>query len=123
MKNLSIISRYALGIFFLLGGVAGLLGKVPPPEPEAAQTYMSILFSSKILFIVKSLEILAAIALLSNLFVPAALFVLAPIIFNILWFHVMLDPSGLPVGIVFTFLWFLTAYSHKNIFLLFLKAK
>jgi hypothetical protein len=51
------------------------------------------------------------------------LFLLAPIIFIILCFHVMLDPSGFPVGLVLTLLWLSTAYSYKNIFLSFLKSK
>lgn len=123
MNKLSTIFRYLLGIMFLGASIAGILGKIPPPESEAAQAFMMILASSGLIYLVKIIEIISSIALLSGFFVPAALFLLAPITCIILWFHFALDMSGAPVGIILTTLWILTAYSYRDIFLLFLQAK
>jgi hypothetical protein len=40
-------------------------------------------------------EVVAGVLLLSNLFVPLALAVLAPIVVNIVGFHLFLAPAGL----------------------------
>ena len=123
MDKTSTIARYLLGILYLAASIAGIMGKVPPPEPEAAQAFMMTLATSGLIYVVKMVEFTSALALLSGFFVPTALFLLAPVTFIILWFHLALDMSGAPVGIVLTILWLLTAYSYKETFLQFLQSK
>jgi len=84
---------------------------------------MSALASSQLLSLVKVFELISALALLSGFFVPAALFLLAPIIFVIFWFHLSLDVSGLPVGVLLIALWALTAYRDQEVFTVFLKPR
>ena len=45
-------------------------------------------------------QLIVAVLLLLNLFVPLALAIIAPIIVNIIAFHVFLEPSGIGSGIV-----------------------
>ena len=123
MKKASIIARYFLGVLYLSAAIAGILGKVPPPESEAAQAFMMTLASSGLIYVVKIVELISGLALLSGFFVPAALFLLAPVTCMILWFHLTLDLAGLPVGIVLTALWLTTVYSYKELFLSFLQPK
>lgn len=123
MSKTSTVSRYLLGILYLGSAIAGILGKVPPPEPEAAQAFMMVLASSGLIYLVKIVELTSAIALLSGFFVPAALFLLAPVTCIILWFHLALDISGAPIGILLTTLWILTAFSYKDVFRTFLQPK
>ena len=49
----------------LLGliAIAGMMAKVPPPEPEAAQAFMGVLYSSDLLYLVKVLVAVVLIAL------------------------------------------------------------
>jgi uncharacterized membrane protein YphA (DoxX/SURF4 family) len=108
-------ARVLLGFLFTASAIAGMLGKVPPPEPEAAQQFMGILLTSGLLTLVKVLELLGGLALLSGRFVSLALLVLAPILVNIGFFHLSLDPSGIPVGVVLGGLWVATAWSQRAV--------
>ena len=115
--------RVLTGLIFTGSAIAGMMGKVPPPEPEAAKTFMGVLFSSGLLYLVKVLELLCGLALISGFFVPLALLVLAPIIVNIAFFHVALDPSGLMVAVVLSSLWVGNAVAHRSLFLPLLQAR
>lgn len=115
--------RVLTGLIFTGSAIAGMMGKVPPPEPEAAKAFMGVLFSSGLLYLVKVLELLCGLALISGFFVPLALLVLAPIIVNIAFFHVALDPSGLMVAVVLSSLWVGNAVAHRSLFLPLLQAR
>ena len=52
------------------------------------------------------LQLIAGVLLLTNRFVPLALAILAPIIVNILLFHSLMNPEGLPLALFVTVLWF-----------------
>jgi putative oxidoreductase len=112
-----------MGLLFTASAVAGMMGKVPPPEPAAAQAFMGVLVSSGLLYLVKVLELLCGLALLSGFFVRLALLVLAPIIVNIAFFHVALDPSGLIVGVVLIALWVGNGMAYRADFLPLLRAR
>jgi len=115
--------RVLTGLIFTGSAIAGMMGKVPPPEPEAAKAFMDVLLSSGLLYLVKALELLCGLALISGFFVPLALLVLAPIIVNIAFFHVALDPSGLMVAVVLAVLWVGNAVAHRSLFLPLLQAR
>jgi uncharacterized membrane protein YphA (DoxX/SURF4 family) len=92
-------ARLFLGLVFTVFGLNFFLHFLPtPPPPPRAAAFAGALFASGYLFpLLKTLEVLAGIALLSGRLVPLALSVLAPIIVNILGFHLFLAPSGLPI--------------------------
>jgi uncharacterized membrane protein YphA (DoxX/SURF4 family) len=115
--------RVLTGLLFTGAAIAGVMGKVPPPEPEAAAAFMGVLFSSGLLYLVKILELLSGLALISGFFVPLALLVLAPIIVNIAFFHVALDPSGLMIAVVLVALWVGNAMAHRAVLLPLLRAR
>jgi hypothetical protein len=62
------------------------------------------------------LQLIPAILLLLNRYVPLALTLLGPIIVNILFFHLLMAPRGLPMAFVVTILWILTAVSVRSAF-------
>ena len=67
-----------------------------PPAPPRAGAFAGALFASGYLFpLLKATEVVAGLLLLGGLFVPLALAVLAPIVVNIVGFHLFLAPSGL----------------------------
>lgn len=122
-KYVPTILRVLMGLMFTGSAIAGMMGKVPPPEPEAAQVFMGVLYSSGLLTFVKILELLCGLALISGFFVRLALLILAPIIVNIAFYHVALDPSGLMVGVVLIALWVANGLAYRKEFLPLLRAR
>jgi uncharacterized membrane protein YphA (DoxX/SURF4 family) len=92
-------ARIFLGLVFTVFGLNFFLHFLPmPAPPPRAAAFAGALFGSGYLFpLLKSLEVAAGLLLLSGLLVPLALAVLAPIIVNIIGFHLFLEPSGLPI--------------------------
>jgi hypothetical protein len=68
------------------------------------------------LALIKSIEIASGLLLLSNRFVPLALALLAPILVGITWFHIMLEPSGLPIPLALVALEIATAWFYRDAF-------
>ena len=50
-------------------------------------------------------QVIGGALLLANRYVPLALAVLAPVIVNILTFHLLMAPSGLPLAVFVPVLW------------------
>ena len=94
------LARLFLGLVFTVFGLNFFLHflPMPPPPPQALAAFAGALFGSGYLFpLLKSTEVAAGLLLLGGLFVPLALTLLAPILVNIVAFHLFLAPSGLPI--------------------------
>jgi hypothetical protein len=108
MRTASAIARYLAGVIFLFFGVNGFLHFLPLPLPDGvAGQFMGVLFVSHYLTVIFGVQVIAAVLLLTNRFVPLALAVLAPVIVNILCFHALMAPSGLPLALFMAALWVL----------------
>ena len=106
MKTVSAIARYLAGSIFLVFGLNGFLHFIPLPPPDGvAGQFMGALFASHYLTLIFGVQVIAAVLLLANRFVPLALAILAPVIVNILAFHVLMAPSGLPLALFVAVLW------------------
>src|ERR1700754_2093433 len=106
MKTASVIARYLAGVIFLLFGLNGFLNFIPMPPPEGiAGQFMGSLYVSHYLWVIFAFQLVAGVLLLSNRFVPFAVAVLAPMIVNILSFHFLMAPSGLPLALFVAVLW------------------
>jgi putative oxidoreductase len=106
MRTASTIARYLAGVIFLVFGLNGFLHFIPLPPPDGvAGQFMGALFVSHYLTLIFGVQVIAAVLLLANRFVPLALALLAPVIVNILSFHVLMAPSGLPQAILVAILW------------------
>ena len=64
---------------------------------------MGALYASHYLWVIFAFQVIAAVLLLGNRYVPLA--VLAPVIVNILSFHALMAPSGLPLALFVAVLW------------------
>jgi len=117
MKIAALIARYLLGFIFLVFGLNGFLQFIhmPPPTGAAAQ-FFGALFVSHYLVVIFLLQLIPAILLLINLYVPLALTLLGPIIVNIFFFHLFMQPSGLPLALVVVILWILAALGVRSAF-------
>jgi hypothetical protein len=108
MRTASAIARYLAGVIFLVFGLNGFLHFLPLPLPDGvAGQFIGVLFVSHYLTVIFGVQVIAAVLLLTNRFVPLALAFLAPVIVNILCFHALMAPSGLPLALFVTILWFL----------------
>ena len=106
MKTVSVIARYLAGVIFLIMGLNGFLHFIPfPPPTGIAGQFMGALYVSHYLWVIFAFQVIAGALLLANRFVPLAVAVLAPVIVNILTFHTLMAPSGLPLAIFVALLW------------------
>jgi uncharacterized membrane protein YphA (DoxX/SURF4 family) len=101
-KHVPTAARLFLGLVFTVFGLNFFLHFLPmPAAPPRAAAFGGALFASGYLFpLLKATEVAAGLLLLSGFFVPLALAVLAPIVINIVGFHLFLEPSGLPLPLV-----------------------
>ena len=117
MKITSVIARFLLGLIFLVFGLNGFLHFIPMPPPTGlAGQFMGALFVSHYLIVVFALQVIGAVLLLINRYVPLALTILAAVIFNILLFHLLMAPSGLPLAILAMVLWVLAFVNVRSAF-------
>ena len=117
MKITIVIARLLPGLIFLTFGLNGFLHFIPATLPSGtAGQFVGALFVSNYLVVVFILQLVGAILLLANRYVPLALALLAPIIVNILLFHVLMALNGLPLALVVTVLWFIVFLSVRSAF-------
>ena len=106
MRIASVVARYLAGLIFLVMGLNGFLHFIPfPPPAGVAAQFMGALYVSHYLSVIFAFQVLAGALLLVNRYVPLAVAVLAPVIVNILTFHALMAPSGLPMALFVTVLW------------------
>jgi uncharacterized membrane protein YphA (DoxX/SURF4 family) len=89
-------ARIVLGLIFVVFGLNGLLHFLPQPAPPpAAGAFAGALAATGYFFpLLKVTEIVAGSLLLLGVAVPLALTLLAPIIVNIVAFHLFLAPGN-----------------------------
>lgn len=102
MKIGTVIARSLLGLIFFVFGMNMYFNFIPlPPPPEGpARQFMISLAVSHYLYVVGALEVVGGALLLAGRLVPLGLSLLGPVIVNILCYHILLEPSGLPMAFV-----------------------
>src|SRR6478672_686765 len=106
MRTASVIARYLAGVIFLVMGLNGFLHFIPfPPPTGVAGQFMGALYVSHYLWVIFAFQVVGGALLLINRYVPLALAILAPVIVNILVFHITMAPSGLPLALFVAVLW------------------
>jgi uncharacterized membrane protein YphA (DoxX/SURF4 family) len=117
-KHVPTAARLFLGLVFTVFGLNFFLHFLPaPPAPPRAAAFAGALFASGYLFpLLKATEVVAGLLLLSGFFVPLALAVLAPIVINIVGFHLFLAPSGLLVPLAVLAAEIFLAWSYRAAF-------
>ena len=114
MNTASTIARFVLGLVFVVFGLNGFLNFMPMgPVPPLAGQFAGALIQSHYMAVVQTLEIVSGLLLVTNSYALLATTVLAPVIVNILLFHMFMAPAGLPVAALVTALWVVTAYPYR----------
>ena len=95
-------ARITLGLLFAVFGLNGFIGFIPqPPHAGPAGEFLGALAASGYMFpLVKGVELVTGVLLLAGRYVPLALTLLAPIVVNIVAFHLFLEPGTLAIPLV-----------------------
>lgn len=118
MKYAIIIARVVLGLAFTVFGLNAFfqfMGPMPEMQGDAG-AFMGALFHSGYIYAIAAIQVLGGLCLLiGSRFVATGLLLLGPVIVNIVFYHIFLDPKGLPVAIVVSVLalFLLWIYRYK----------
>ena len=115
------IARVLMGLVFFAAGLVGLIMHPQPKEamPEGAMALMTgFAKSGYMLPLISGTEALVGLLLLINCFVPLALTIIAPVIVNIMAFHIFLmpAPNAFTPGIIVFLLEIYLAWSYRRVF-------
>ena len=101
-KWIDLVAHLILGLIFFLFGLDKFLNFLPQPElePAAGAFFGALAETGYFLKLLATVEVIAGTWLLMRRFVPLALVMLAPVVVNILFFHLFLSPAGLPIALV-----------------------
>ncbi|HTF33208.1 MAG TPA: hypothetical protein VK714_05835 [Myxococcota bacterium] len=115
MKTLNLIARILLGLIFVVFGLNGFLHFLPqPPMPDAAKSFFGGLAATGYMLpLLFAAQMLGGGLILLGM-VPLGLLILAPVIVNIIAFHVFLAPDGLPLALVVAGLELFLAWAHRE---------
>src|SRR6266496_3079355 len=117
MKILDNISRFLLGLVFLVFGLNGFLHFIPMPPPGGvAGQFLGSMFVTKYLLFIFAIQLIGGALLLINRYVPLALTILGPIIVNILLFHGLMNPTGFGLALLVAILWGVVFVSVRSAF-------
>ncbi len=120
VRHLPAVARLLMGAAFLVFGLNGFLHFIPEPKtpmPEGAAAFAGGLMKSGYMFpLVAGTQVLVGGLLLLNRFVPLALALIAPILVNIVAFHIFLAPSGIGPGLVLLLLELYLAWAYRKAF-------
>ena len=106
MRTASVIARYLAGVIFLVFGLNGFLNFIPLPPPGGiAGQFMGALYASHYLWVIFAFQVVGGALLLVNRYVPLAVAILAPVLVNIIVFHITMAPAGLPLALFVALLW------------------
>jgi uncharacterized membrane protein YphA (DoxX/SURF4 family) len=124
-RKLPTVARICQGLVFATFGLNKLVPFIrqPPMAGPPAEFFGGLMASGYILPLVAGTEIAAGLMLLTGRFTPLALTLLAPIIVNIVAFHIFLAPAGLPVALVVLALELYLAWVYRDAFAAMLRAE
>jgi putative oxidoreductase len=96
MKAITTVIRILLGLVFTVFGLNGFLHFIPlQPMPQPAIDFFGALAATGYMIrLIFFGQLIGGVLLLTGVAVPLAVIVLAPIVVNILFFHLFLAPAG-----------------------------
>jgi uncharacterized membrane protein YphA (DoxX/SURF4 family) len=118
MKIAVLIARILLGLIFVFFGSNAFFHFLPAQlPPGVAGQYLGALFVSHYLYVIAAFQIIGGLLLLIGRYIPLGLVILAPILVNILSFHItMTGGAGILPGLMATILWFIVFAGHRSAF-------
>jgi len=102
LKNLVIAARVVLGLIFVVASLNYFFHffDMPSMGMKGKAFLMALGSTGYLMTLIKLIELIGGALLMIGFFVPLAITALAPIVLNIVLFHLFLDTGGLPIAIV-----------------------
>jgi uncharacterized membrane protein YphA (DoxX/SURF4 family) len=124
-QKLPTVARLGLGLIFTVFGLNKFFMFLPQPPMSGppAEFFGALFATGYMLPLLATTEVVAGLMLLSGRFVPLALALLAPVIVNILAFHVFLAKGGLGVPVVILAAEVYLAWAYRESFAAMLRAR
>lgn len=117
MKIVAAVCRCLLGLLFVVFGLNGFLHFIPlAPATGLELELLTAMLKTHYLMVPFALQVVGGALLLANRYVPLGLVLLGPVIVNILLFHGLTSPEGLPPGIGAAVLWLVVFVRHRAAF-------
>jgi putative oxidoreductase len=124
MKIATMIARSLLGLIFVVFGSNIFLHFIPmPPPPEGpARDFMTALFVSHYLYVIGAVQVVGGLLLFTGRWTPLGLTLVGPVIVNIVSFHALMAPAGLPMASFVSALALFLLWRHRGNFAGLIKA-
>jgi putative oxidoreductase len=118
MKIVIHTARVLLAVMFLVFGLNGFFHFLPQgPLPSGlAGQFFGVLVASHYFVAICLVQVVSGILFLVNRYVPLALVLIAPVIVNILLYHVLMNPGGILPGALAAVFWLVVAYGVRPAF-------
>ena len=120
MKIAVVVARILLGLGFTIFGLNILHPFLPQPPMEAGgltAQFFTVMFPTHWMAVVGLFQLVGGLLVLSGRAVPLGLALLAPVIVNVLSFHILLDHgNGIAPALVFSVLEGFLMYSYRGYF-------
>lgn len=120
MKTGFLIVRIFLGLGFVIFGLNILFPFLPQPPPvpgSLAAQFMAVTFPTHWMSLVGVFQSVGGLLVLSGRMAPLGLSLLAPVLVNILAFHILLmGGEGIAPGLVFSILEAILIYAYRENF-------
>ena len=118
MKIAFVICRILLGLGFVIFGANIMFPFLPQPAPvpgSLVEQFMTVMVPTHFMALIGFFQLIGGLCVLSGRMAPLGVVILAPILINILAFHVYLTAGeGLVPGLVFTVLELVVAYDYRK---------
>lgn len=114
------IVRLFYGLGFTVFGLNGFLDFIPRPDTPmpapAMALFTGLMGSGYMMPLIAGTQLVSGVLLLINRFVPLALAFLAPMIVNIVAFHVFAAPEGTIIALFFAAMEVYLAWSYRRVY-------
>ncbi len=121
MKIAVMVSRVLVGVGFLIFGLNILfpfLPQPPPPEGSLVAQFLTVMGPTHWMAVVGVFQAVGGLLVLTGRMAPLGLALLAPVLVNILVFHIcLMNGAGILPGAVFSVLELFLLYSYRSYFL------
>ena len=116
IRIIALVLRVLLGLLFVVFGLNGFLNFMPlPPHEGEAGAFLGALAATGYMFpMIKGTEVVAGALILSGRGLPLGLLLLAPVLVNILAFHLFLTPGESGLSVVLVAIALSLAWIHRS---------
>jgi len=117
MKIVAIIARVLLGRMFFVFGLNPFLKFLPAPPLEGVWgQFLGALFVSHYVWFVGAVQVISGALFLIGRYVPLAIALSAPVVANIICYHVTMQHSFAQPAILATICWFILFWYYRASF-------